>query len=700
MKRALLLVLFTILLLAFFGCNDIPEPISKVRVEYLAEAGGYITGQATQEQVPTAEGETVTFSQVSAIANKNYRFVGWDDGKTEPTRVDTLTESKKFTAVFEKIPPIVVEYVATEGGSIIGQSRQEIVSQNGESVDFSLVIAKPDNGYIFLGWDDGVTNLARRDSLTESKTFTAKFKLNKTVSIDYFASEGGHIEGVSHQFNDDGPFTGSEVVAVAGNGYRFVEWDDGLKSSNRSDFADTSKSFVAIFVKVHIVNFTCNSLCGSITGDLNQILDDGQDISPVVATAEFGYKFVGWSNGEKDPTLNMKASNTETIEAIFAPDELSLPIISINTVDFTDITSKEIYLNCSVSVENTEAQYSFENAAARIRGRGNSTWDYEKKPYRLKFNSSTDMFGNGAAKDWTLIANHSDLSMSRNYLAQSLASIFDSISATTSVQFVELYLNYEYKGVYLLCEQIEVQKTRVDISEDLSSVDTGYLLELDGRADGYAFTVNGKYYVIKSPDTDDTAFTTEHRDFISAYLSDCLNAARQKDYERVKELIDVESFAEAYIIHEIFNSADVGYASFYLYKEAGGKLYAGPVWDFDRSLGIVGNTLGAKEAENLWAKAQNPWFGALLTHDGFLELVSQKLNDSKTAIENKLSECYAYLYKNRDSFDRNFVRWEILGTFVWPNDDELTELDTWDLQVEYTRDYITRSLDYIYYVYE
>ena len=153
------------------------------------------------------------------------------------------------------------------------------------------------------------------------------------------------------------------------------------------------------------------------------------------------------------------------------------------------------------------------------------------------------------------------------------------------------------------------------------------------------------------------------------------------------------------MLFELFKSPDVGWSSFYLHKDINGKLCCGPAWDFDRSLGIVGHTTGAKPYDTLWSRNQNPWFNALFRFEEFEELVSQILREHISAIENAMDECYSYVYNNRDSFDRNFEKWAILGTFVWPNDDELTELDTWDLQVEYTRDYLNNSLDYLISVY-
>ena len=407
---------------------------------------------------------------------------------------------------------------------------------------------------------------------------------------------------------------------------------------------------------------------------------------------------------EQEAKLDKKAEATEEknfddltdeeIEAVFIKEALSFPILSINTENESEITSTTEYLSCTVDLENAPSNYCFKESPAQIRGRGNSTWEYDKKPYKIKFESSKDLFGAGKSKDWVLLTNHSDLSLSRNYLAQSVASLFDTINSTTGVQFVDLYVNGEYYGVYLLCEQIEVRQNKIDISEN-EGVDTGYLIELDSRKDGTYVSIEDKYYVIKSPKTTDPELKALYKEFISGYLEDCIVALKSGNYEAVCELMDPESFAEAYIVYELFNCVDVGYASFNMYKDAGDKLYCGPVWDFDRSLGLVGNTKGAKNYDTLWAKEQNPWFNYLLQYDEFRELVSSKLIEKSDEITRKLDECYDYLYASQDSIDRNFVKWRILGTFVWPNDDELTALKTWELQVEYTRTYLYNSLNFL-----
>lgn len=520
---------------------------------------------------------------------------------------------------------------------------------------------------------------------------------NETYVINYIAEEGGYIDGESVQVGS-APFISRIVSAVPKDGYRFVGWSDGMGEKERADMVNGQLTLQARFAKVHTVTFLYDEMCGIITGDTNQSVLDNTESKLVTAMPRLGYRFSHWSTGEKSASIVITATKDEEIEAIFEKSELSLPILSINTVNDEKITSKSKYLGCFVSTSNAQDSNCFNNVSAKIRGRGNTTWEYEKKPYRLKFNSEVDLFGMGEAKDYILLASYSDLSMARNYLAQSLASLFQGISQTTSVQFVELYLNGEYRGVYLVCEQIEFAKNRIEVEEN-DTLDRSYLVELDGHVTG-DFTIGMDNYTVKTPNRDDVEIFDEYEAFIDSYLRQALSAARGDDYSLVCELIDVQSFAEAYIIYELFNCVDAGYSSFNLYKEAGGKLYCGPVWDFDRSLGIVGHHHDAKPYTALWARQENDWFCALLEHDEFYTLVASILHEHEDEMREVINSSYTYLYENRDSFDRNFQKFRILGTFVWPNDDELTALGTWDLQVEYTREYLLNSLDFLLEVYK
>lgn len=513
------------------------------------------------------------------------------------------------------------------------------------------------------------------------------------VTVTYDAGEHGTISGEAIQTLEKGATT-SKVRVVANNGYKFIGWSDGNTKASRSDVAEVSVTYVATYQKYHAIKYSVNNASyGKISGFVYQRVTDGESTSVVTAVPHNGYRFVGWSTGEKSASLQLTPSEDMSVEAIFERVSLELPALIVNTVGSAPIVSKEDYLNCTVTVENA-GELSVSLLEGQVRGRGNTSFEVDKKSYKIKLDKGFDLFGNGKAKDWTLISNHFDLSLIRNYLAYSVASKFSALESTTSTQFVDLYINEQYQGVYLVCEQVEVGENRVDITESVE-IDTGYLIEMDGRIDGDGFFYDDKFYAIKSPDTDDYYFTEEHTAFISDYISRCMNAIKGGNYAEIEALIDTESFAQAYIVFETFKCVDVGYSSFYMHKDVDGKLVCGPVWDFDRSLGNVRDRDEATRYDVLWAAVANPWFKNLMQVEEFRALVCTRLDEYLPTIRATLDECYAYVESCSNAFNRNFERWKILGTWVWPNPDELLELESWQQQVDFTKDYLEKSLAFM-----
>lgn len=463
----------------------------------------------------------------------------------------------------------------------------------------------------------------------------------------------------------------------------------------------------------HLVVFqSSDTVMGTLVGESLQTVEEYAETSQVTAIPNLGYEFDHWSNGSTNPSITVSVTENTIFTAYFRIKELELPIIRIETDNHEEVVEKELYLPCSVTISNTETAYMFENRRGKIRGRGNSTWNFDKKPYKLKFESKTDLFGNGAAKTWTLIANYYDRSLIRNELAYKVGAQFDYIKdTTTTVQSAELYFNGVYQGVYLICEQNEVGKTRVNIEDALTPVaaDTGYLLELndsftledDGIEGRDWFRINTLPYVIKSPDFDKVTDESEiykYVDYIKGYMQECDNALTSKNYASVQQFIDVNTFADSYILNELFKSVDVGVSSFFLYKDVNGKLCSGPVWDYDVTCGNW-DFSDSRYSNVLWAKESNYWYAELLKYDEFVQLVSQRLENYKERIINTINESIAGLSSYENSFLRNFERWNIMGQTIWYEPTEIRDILTWQGQVAYVKNWLEESLDYMLSVY-
>ena len=262
--------------------------------------------------------------------------------------------------------------------------------------------------------------------------------------------------------------------------------------------------------------------------------------------------------------------------------------------------TRQAYVDSTITLTNTDEEFELNAVKAEFKGRGNGSWEAAKKGYKIKFDKKQSVFGQEKNKHWVIIAcaNFDDITMSRNYLAYNMArEVFDEIEYTTPAYWIDIYVNGEYRGVYVLCEHVRVDKGRVDIDSEYGVNDTGYLIEYDAYYSGKEgvdfFRVPGlKYaFTIHSPDPEDREKDTGGKvsleqfkaqvDYIKEYVTRVYQAALGKDYKTFSALADAPSFVDMYILHELFKNVDTGYSSFYLYKKAGGKLYAGPAWDFD-----------------------------------------------------------------------------------------------------------------------
>ena len=127
--------------------------------------------------------------------------------------------------------------------------------------------------------------------------------------------------------------------------------------------------------------------------------------------------------------------------------------------------SREDYTQANVRVEtrkNGIYGIEHETTAAQLRGRGNSTWFvYPKRPYRLRFDQNTSILGMPAAKNYVLLAEFADRSLMRNVVVQKMASLFTDKIYDLETRYVELYINNEYRGLYVLTEQVEIHKNKL-----------------------------------------------------------------------------------------------------------------------------------------------------------------------------------------------------------------------------------------------
>jgi spore coat protein CotH len=258
--------------------------------------------------------------------------------------------------------------------------------------------------------------------------------------------------------------------------------------------------------------------------------------------------------------------------------DTGLPVITINTHTGQPVISKEVYITADIEISDPNDSGNNVNGKVEIRGRGNTTWNAPKKPYRLRFPRKTSLFGYEKARSWVLLANYQDTTLMTNTIAFELGRRF-GLAFTPHVAYVEVVLNGSYEGSYVLTEQIQTGPGRVDINED-----QGFLVELDNHYDEDPKFLTPHLalpVMIKHPEdlAEDSGY-----DFVKKALYD-LEAALFSDTfpdSQYRDLIDLDNFIDYIMVNEITRNIDLQFPhSVFLYQDQGSKICLGPLWDFD-----------------------------------------------------------------------------------------------------------------------
>ena len=398
----------------------------------------------------------------------------------------------------------------------------------------------------------------------------------------------------------------------------------------------------------------------------------------------------GWQESVQKPVFAEK------------PDLLLPELYILSANEYTDITREE-YVSCKCTLTNTKRKYCFSIINGQIKGRGNSTWEeFNKKPYKIKFDRPQDLLGMGADRDWVLLSNPLDYTMLRNEIGFGIAEILD-MEYTPKSQWCHLYWNDEYLGIYQLCEPVETGRNRVNIEADSTSNKNyvGYFLEIGGGVEGVNFEPVGREHdwgeycniTVLYPGED--IITEAERENAYTYLQWVNSVILNKDWAGINALVDVDSFVNWYLTNEIMLNTDMGWSMF-AYIPEDNKLHLGPVWDFDQSCGI--STLSGSGVET-WTPCpplQNAWFETLMEMDEFRELLYVKWMENKEEIALFLAmeQEKASYYQN--DINANFERWDVLGELGgWRMTEDVAKLETYEENTAYLFDWLQRRTDWM-----
>ena len=271
----------------------------------------------------------------------------------------------------------------------------------------------------------------------------------------------------------------------------------------------------------------------------------------------------------------------------------NLPLVSFVTPGMAEIKSKDDkHPGSYISIVSDGGTKILEAGDAQMKGRGNGSWTFPKKPFQIKFNKKTNVLDAPAkAKKWTLINNYGDRTLMRNKVAFEMSRVV-GMEYTPYCTFVDVIYNGEYEGCYQLCDQVEAKSGRVELTEMLpedvegEALTGGYFIEIDAYANQEEswFTSSGGIPVtIKTPDEDE--IVREQSLYIEDHFNKLESALFSSDFTDeelgYRRYLDLESFLKYFIICELDGNLD-SFWSTYMKKERGDeRFHVGPVWDVD-----------------------------------------------------------------------------------------------------------------------
>lgn len=287
--------------------------------------------------------------------------------------------------------------------------------------------------------------------------------------------------------------------------------------------------------------------------------------------------------------LNIRSGNVEECSTVTL-----VRSASVGTM-FIDVSSGSMeYIHqkkgnaeaAAVRIYTPAGQLNYAGSAETVKGRGNATWDMEKKPYSVELLQEADLLGMGSAKKWVLLSNVYDSTHIRGKVAYDTAAAA-GLAYSPQCNWVDLYLNGEYAGLYLLSERNEIHPQRVQLPTESSFLvsqeyefrlyDQGYpYIETDNRV---AFRIH--HSAISQQELEDRWQSVEN----AIFAEDGVDPLTGKNWQ---ELIDLDSWAHRYLLDELFGNFDGGFLSQFYYCDTSdpeARIYAGPIWDMDNCMG-------------------------------------------------------------------------------------------------------------------
>lgn len=360
---------------------------------------------------------------------------------------------------------------------------------------------------------------------------------------------------------------------------------------------------------------------------------------------------------------------------------LGIPILFIETEYRKSILSKEKYLDATYTLNEN-------HGTCKIKGRGNTTWTFRKKPYLLKLDIATELLSLPAAQKWVLLSNMCDKTSLRNVYANHLAkTVFNRYSWTPSSEFITLFINGRYEGLYSLSEKVERGENRLSLPDE---PEKSMLFVANSRL-SEEFNFRTKHDVPVSFEDENLT----EKDFLRGKeiiqnFEDSLFTADFPDDSSWKSYIDEDSFIDWYLINEFAKNRDARLqASCFFYYDAGkNRIFMGPAWDFD--IGFGGSHMDKNYEYTDWWVRTSPWYTQMLKDKTFAHNLKIRWNEKYGT----LTDSFEWLAENgrnlEEAANLNDLVWKTFGRKQWPHTPGYKDRKTYDAEVAYLLDWVRR----------
>ncbi len=361
-----------------------------------------------------------------------------------------------------------------------------------------------------------------------------------------------------------------------------------------------------------------------------------------------------------------------------------------NGMPILNESDRTLTLPCELSITENSLEQK-EVYLAEVKCRGNSSRWFDKGSYMIHFTDKNgneerhDLAGMEAHNEWVLNGPFLDKTLIRNYVCYNVAG--EIMDFAPDVRFCELYIDEEYQGIYLLTETVTRGAGRLNLTKaDTQSRVCSYIIHLEREKHAERSFANFASYTYKSDDSvfeiryPGATLINENRiEYISDNISSVERILYTYDLESgnvdYADYIDIDAFAEYFVINEFFGNKDAGWYSTYFYKDVRGKLKP-CVWDFNNACDNYQDVIDDATGFEL---TKAPWFNALIKDEDFVDAVV---------------ETYCRLRKEQlsDEYLQNYID----ETILWLGDAVERNYDVWGYTFEpETKDWFTQEAHYL-----